>query len=486
MSLISILYPAFLFAAVLLYYALPQKIRTGWVLAVSLTFYAMQGGLSVVVLPAMILAGWLGGLWLNGEGKRKARLVLCVIAVLTPLLLVKYADFFVQSGARVLSRFGAEIRTPKISLTAPLGISFFTFQTVGYLIDVYRKRGAEKNLIRYAAFVSFFPVLTAGPIERKDTLLPQMQEEHRFDPQGVKKGLLTMLFGYFLKLVISDRLGVTVNRIFGAWETAYSPALIIGAVFFALQLYCDFAGCSLLALGAAETMGFRLIRNFETPYFSLSVAEFWRRWHISLSTWFRDYLYIPLDGNRKGRGRKYLNLMIVFLVSGLWHGAGLSFIVWGGLNGAYQVIGDLLKPLRKRVAGRLGINPDAKVNRLIRGLFTFALIDISWVFFRAPSFHSAVGYLLGMLTRWDLSCCFSGMRSQLGMSKRVCLVLAVSLVILLITSIFRYRKTDLREKILGMPIAIRWALIMAGIFFVLIFGMWGTSYDAASFIYAGF
>lgn len=486
MSLTSILYPAFLFAAVLLYYALPKKIRTGWVLAVSLAFYATQGGRAVLVLPAMILAGWLGGLWLEHGKKSRIRLFLCAAAVLAPLLVFKYATFFVSSGVRALSFFGVRAEAPALNLTAPLGISFFTFQTLGYLIDVYRKGGAERNPIRYAAFVSFFPVLTAGPIERKDTLLAQMKEEHPFDPQGVKKGLLTMLFGYFLKLVLSDRMGRLVDTVFAGWETMGSFELITGAVFFAFQLYCDFAGCSLLALGAAETMGFRLIRNFETPYFSLSVAEFWRRWHISLSTWFRDYLYIPLGGNRKGRGRKYLNLMTVFLVSGLWHGAGWTFLIWGGLNGAYQIAGDLLKPFRKRAAGRLGINPDAPVNRFFRGLFTFILIDIAWIFFRAPSLSVAAGYLKGILTRWDFGFFTVKRMTALGLNGKNLVVTAVSLLLLLAADICRYRQTDLRERLLAKPIAVRWALIMAGIFIVLIFGLWGTAYDAAAFIYAGF
>lgn len=247
---------------------------------------------------------------------------------------------------------------PSVDILLPVGISFYTFQALGYTIDVYRgDTCAEKNFFQYALFVSFFPQLVAGPIERSSHLLQQLATPHKFNSEEAKSGLLLMLWGFFLKIVLADRIAIFVDWVYGDYHTFGGWYLIVATALFAIQIYCDFAGYSIIAMGAAQILGIRLMENFQSPYLAVSVADFWRRWHISLTSWFRDYLYIPLGGSRCSKWRKYMNKMIVFLVSGLWHGAKISFVVWGGLNGLYQIIGEILQPLRDKLVKLFLLKP---------------------------------------------------------------------------------------------------------------------------------
>lgn len=258
---------------------------------------------------------------------------LSFIINLAILFLFKYFDFAIDNANRVLSHFSMQVINPTFDVILPVGISFYIFQALSYTVDVYREDvKAEKNFLKYALFVSFFPQLVAGPIERSKNLLKQVHEKHYFDAQRVKDGLLLMIWGGFQKIVIADRVAIVVDTIFNKFPQYGGMYIVVATILFAFQIYCDFSGYSTIAIGAAKVMGFQLMENFNAPYLSMSVAEFWRRWHISLSSWFRDYLYIPLGGNRKGKFRKYINLMIVFIISGLWHGAQWSFIAWGALN----------------------------------------------------------------------------------------------------------------------------------------------------------
>lgn len=260
---------------------------------------------------------------------KKTWVVLSFLSNLSILALFKYSVFLIDGANAILEKF--QIQIPVFDLVLPVGISFYTFQALSYTMDIYRNEvTAEKNLAKYALFVSFFPQLVAGPIERSKNLLLQINERHKFDYENVKDGFLLILWGFFQKIVIADRVAILVNEVYGNYENYGGFQLIVATIFFAIQIYCDFSGYSDIAIGTAQMMGFRLMKNFKQPYFSQSVAEFWRRWHISLSTWFKDYLYIPLGGNKNGKLKKYFNLMIVFLISGLWHGANWTFVGWGG------------------------------------------------------------------------------------------------------------------------------------------------------------
>ncbi|MBO7419689.1 MAG: MBOAT family protein [Spirochaetaceae bacterium] len=311
------------------------------------------------------------------------------------LFFFKYFNFFSETVSFVFDRIGVAYRIPAINVLLPVGISFYTFQALGYSIDVYKGRVApEKNILTYALFVTFFPQLVAGPIERTENLLLQFKVDHEFDYDRVTDGLKMMAYGMFKKVVVAGRLALYTDRVYADIVGSSSTAVVIATVFFAFQILCDFSGYSDIAIGVAKVLGFKLMRNFERPYFSKSIAEFWRRWHISLSTWFKDYVYIPLGGSRCSTARRCFNLFVTFLISGLWHGAAFHFVVWGALHGVYQVAGVITKPVRQLILRKAGIvSEDGKAKRwwqFFQAAFTFALVCFAWIFFRASSTADAV------------------------------------------------------------------------------------------------
>ena len=363
----------------------------------------------------------------QGISKRKGILTFALIVVFGLLAFFKYTNFLLDNVSGLLARFSVNLPVNHLDIVMPVGISFFLFQSAGYLIDIYREKiPAEKNFINYALFVSFFPSILSGPIGRAPSLLPQYLKPRSFDWDRVSEGFLLMLWGFFLKLVIADRAAIFVNNVYAGYHDIYGSAIVAATVIYAVEIYCDFCGYSTIAIGAAKMLGIRLMDNFNCPYFSVSVQDFWRRWHISLSSWFRDYLYLPLGGNRCNALRRYLNIMVVFIVSGLWHGSQWSYIVWGALNGIYQIMGSLLLPVRTRVLGIFGFDRevlDLKKNpamggsvrlaakkvtatsgiakpgladpgmtalKLLRIFITFCLIDFAWLFFRAAGLRDAV------------------------------------------------------------------------------------------------
>lgn len=327
-----------------IYFAFPKKCSYIWLLVASYYFYMCWNVEYILLLFLSTLVTFLASLGIDyceksnklQEEKKSVCKKICVIGSLTCNLLIlfffKYANFTIDSLNVLLQTLHITVIERSFDVLLPVGISFYIFQALGYTIDVYRGEiEVETNFLRYALFVSFFPQLVAGPIERSKNLMKQLKESHSFDFDRMRDGLLLMLWGYFMKIVLADRIAIFVDAIYGDLETYTGYYVLIASILFAFQIYCDFAGYSTIAMGAAKILGFTLMENFNAPYLSLSVAEFWRRWHISLSTWFRDYLYIPLGGNRKGIWRKYCNLFVVFGVSGLWHGANWTYVIWGAL-----------------------------------------------------------------------------------------------------------------------------------------------------------
>ena len=347
---------------VLLYYVIPPKIRYLWLLAASYYFYMCWNAKYALLLLSSTLVTYISGYLIDRirqarypqkkEQRRKSWVVAACCAInLGILFYFKYANFTIEVLKRAFELIHIQWNPPHADVLLPVGISFYTFQALSYTIDVYRGEiPAEKNFFRYALFVSFFPQLVAGPIERSKNLLTQLAAPSSFNAEKAKSGLLLMLWGFFLKTVLADRIAIFVDFVYGNFEKYNGLYIAVATVLFAVQIYCDFAGYSTIAIGAAEVLGIDLMENFDAPYLVTSVAAFWRRWHISLTSWFKDYLYIPLGGSRKGVYRKYVNKMIVFLLSGLWHGADFSYVVWGALNGAYQIIGEILMPLRSKIA----------------------------------------------------------------------------------------------------------------------------------------
>jgi D-alanyl-lipoteichoic acid acyltransferase DltB (MBOAT superfamily) len=338
----------------------------------------------ILILGFTIVVDYFAGIFIEiSKGYKKKLLLFCsVVANIGVLAFFKYYNFLAESFASFLGEFGFHSHVPYLKILLPIGLSFHTFQALSYTIEVYRgNQKSEKHFGIYALYVMFYPQLVAGPIERPQNMLHQFREKHFFKYDRVVDGLKLMLWGFFKKIVIADRLALYVNPVFNNVEQHNSLTLLTATFFFAFQIYCDFSGYTDIARGSARVMGFNLMLNFNRPYFSKSIREFWSRWHISLSTWFRDYVYIPLGGNRVKNLKRYRNLLIVFIVSGLWHGANWTFVIWGFMHGIFLILGTFIKlPRQKfRMAGTISAQ-----------LFTFLLVCLSWIFFRANNLHDAL------------------------------------------------------------------------------------------------
>jgi D-alanyl-lipoteichoic acid acyltransferase DltB (MBOAT superfamily) len=373
------------------YFLLTMRLKSArlarlFLLLASLFFYGSWKPAYLALIIFSVIVTWTSGLLMEGQKRGRKRLVLASSLALNAAILFffKYYGFFALSLSRISS--GA-LTLPAFNVLLPVGISFYTFQALGYSIDVYRGQvRAERDFISYALFVTFFPQLVAGPIERTGRLLPQFKVNHGFDYERVCSGLRLAAWGMFKKVVIADRLALYVNAAYGAPASFGAGALALATFFFAFQIYCDFSGYSDIAIGAARVLGFNLTRNFREPYFASSIRDFWRRWHISLSTWFKDYLYIPLGGGRKGALRQNINVMITFLVSGLWHGAAWHFVIWGALHGLFQIVERRIDGIKENAPA--AEKPSA-LRKAARICVTFALVCFAWIFFRAASGKAA-------------------------------------------------------------------------------------------------
>ncbi|MCH5345144.1 MAG: MBOAT family protein [Acetatifactor sp.] len=485
---------------VLVYFLIPKRVKYLWLLGASYYFYMSWNPKYALLILISTVATWASGLFLSvfaqqsGKKAKRAKkwcLAGCVVLNLGILFFFKYYTFAATSIEEFFSLFRISMRAPVFDVLLPVGISFYTFQALAYVFDVYRGEiPAEKNFLRYALFISFFPQLVAGPIERSKNLMRQMYEPHTFDLERVKDGLLLMGWGFFQKLVIADRIAILVTDVYDNFSDYSGMQILLATVLFAFQIYCDFGGYSDIAVGAARVMGFTLTKNFKSPYYATTVSEFWRGWHISLTTWFRDYVYIPLGGNRCGRWKKYRNLLLTFAVSGLWHGAGWNFVAWGGLNGIYQVIGDLTRPFRTGLQKQLHIRTDCGSYHLLQGLTTFIFVDFAWLFFRSNTLVDALQMLRHVITHPDLLATFDpdtllGINTM-TLSEKDFFVMLVSLAVLMLVDHWKKQKVDLKGKLERQNIWFRCLVYYGLIFTVLIFGIYGPEYDASTFIYFQF
>lgn len=394
-------YQFFIFFPVvtLLYFALPHRTRLPMLLAASCIFYMAFIPVYILILFVLIVIDYYMAIGIaQAEGrKRKVYLICSILATCSALFIFKYFNFFNGIAASLARFLNLHYPIGPLRIILPIGLSFHTFQSLSYVIEVYKKnQKVEYNFAIYALYVMFYPQLVAGPIERPQNLLHQFYEKHYFDYDRVTNGLKLMVWGMFKKVVIADRLAVFVSAVYDNPFNFQGISYIVATVFFAFQIYCDFSGYSDIAIGAAQVMGFRLMDNFNRPYFSRSVSEFWKRWHISLSTWFRDYVYIPLGGNRVGKKRLYFNVLATFFISGLWHGANWTFIVWGLLHGFYLILGILTSSMRKKIISFTGLNSYGGAHRIFQIAITFALVCFGWIFFRARNIEEAL-YISGNL-----------------------------------------------------------------------------------------
>ena len=460
------------FPAVSLVYFLLRnnRWRIPFLLLASYYFYmSWKPVYALLILTSTVLTYGCGLLVERHAGNRRRQrgfLIASLVINFGILFLYKYYNFIGDSITALLDACGLGWQVPRLDVLLPVGISFYTFQAVGYSIDVYRGTiRAERNFATYALFVSFFPQLVAGPIERAKNLLPQFHEEHRFCYTDAVEGLKQMLWGFFMKLCVADVLAEYVDAVFNNVAQHNGTSMALAALFFTFQIYCDFGGYSNIAIGAARVMGFRLMENFHRPYFSLNIKEFWKRWHISLSTWFMDYVYIPLGGNRVKYPRHLSNLMVTFLVSGLWHGANWTFVIWGALHGTYQVLGNLWRRYVHQPQYRTA------VSRLLAMAGCFVLVAFAWIFFRANTVADAFSIVGKLFTD----------HGPLYISALLFLTGGTSLAILL----FKDMKDEYLPKIKLVHsrfYAVRYVSILSMVSYILLFG----ALDGGQFIYFQF
>ncbi|MCZ8516893.1 MBOAT family protein [Paenibacillus filicis] len=465
------------------YFILPHRLRWILLLAGSCYFYMAFVPKYILILAFEIVVNYFVGIALEKTDGRLKRGILTfgILVNVSVLFLFKYFNFFNENIALLAHWLHWNYGLGSLSLLLPIGLSFHTFQSIGYLIDVGRGRqAAERHFGIFSLFVMFYPQLVAGPIERSGNLLRQFYEKHEIDLDRMASGLKLIIWGLFKKMVIADRLADVVNKVYGEPSSYSGPALITATIFFAVQIYCDFSGYSDIAIGAARVMGFRLMENFRQPYFSQSISEFWRRWHISLSTWFKDYVYIPLGGNRVAQWRRLFNLFVTFTVSGIWHGANWTYVIWGALNGCYLIVSVLTEPMRNAMVKRIGLNKIPFLHQIIRMLITFTLICFSWIFFRASSLSSALD-VIGHLTS------FSHYRVT-SLSKVIpqteLIIDAALLAVLLIVDLIQEKKGTW-TVLSRIPLGFRWFFYYAILFAIFVLGVYDVAYKT-SFIYFQF
>lgn len=474
----------FFIAVTSLYFALPHRFRWQMLLAASCYFYMVFVPVYILILGGTIVVDYFAGILIEkASGRRRKLFLICsLVANVGVLAVFKYYNFLNENLGAVLSAVGMNNPVPYLSILLPIGLSFHTFQAMSYTIEVYRgNQKAERHFGIYSLYVMFYPQLVAGPIERPQNLLPQFHAQHSFNYSNMTSGLRLMAWGLIKKTVIADRLSIVVDHVYNDPTQFNSLSLLLATVFFTFQIYCDFSGYSDMAIGAARTMGFHLMKNFNAPYFSRSVSEFWKRWHISLSTWFKDYLYITLGGNRVAIPRMYLNLFIVFLVSGLWHGANWTYIIWGALHGTFLVVALMSKNLRKKINHVTGLGRF----EFLSIVSTFALVSLAWVFFRANTVEGAV-YIITHI--------FSGMPSVISdvlHHRQVFqylgatlfdLKLSFVLIPLLLLAEWMQIRFHLSRRVVSLPLPLRWGLYYSAIVVVLMLGV----FDDRQFIYFQF
>lgn len=476
----SIEFAIFFPVVVAMFFLSPQRWRVSLLLAASCLFYMAFIPVYILILLVTILIDYFAGMYIERvEGrKKKALLYLSVISTCAVLFVFKYLGFFTASYEGLAGLLGWHLPHTVVKIILPIGLSFHTFQSLSYVVEVYRgKQRAEHNFIVYATYVMFFPQLVAGPIERPQNLLHQFREWHEFNYTNVTCGLKRMAWGFFKKLVVADRLALYVNDVYGAPRNFNGLQLTLATFFFAYQIYCDFSGYSDIAIGAAQVLGFKLMENFRTPYYSLSIGEFWKRWHISLSTWFRDYVYIPLGGNRVSTRRHIANLLVTFGVSGLWHGANWTYVWWGLLNSFYLVMGSLTKDWRNRLFGAAGLGEHTRTRKAIMLVSTFVLTCLAWVVFRANSMGDAAYVVTHLARGWD----FQQIKTTQFLLRQLPVAVAAILV-LEIGQLLAQSSLSVTSVLGRWPRPARWAAYAAFVMLVVLFGV----YRNTQFIYFQF
>ena len=474
---------------VFVYFMTPYRLRWVILLVASYYFYMAWKASYIILIVISTLIDYFSSHMMSRYSEKKQRRPFLYLSIFTNLGLLftfKYFNFFNESLANTFNFLNLSYSIPSLEVLLPVGISFYTFQTMSYSIDVYQgKIKPEKHLGIFAVFVAFFPQLVAGPIERAGNLLGQFRKSFDFNYVRVTDGLKLMAWGMFKKVVIADNLAIMVNNVYNNPLEYEGISLVIATIFFAFQIYCDFSGYSDIAIGAAQVMGFKLMLNFNRPYYAKSISEFWKRWHISLSTWFRDYTYIPLGGNRVVKWRWYYNLFITFLVSGLWHGANWTFVIWGAVHGLYLILAVVSKEKWSAFYQKFNINPSGSLISGLQVLTTFSLVCFAWIFFRANNLSDAL-YIIqhsfsSISNLWKMSASDINHVLFLDGGFNIFMISVFAILIMEIIH-FMQRKGSIRLLLTRRPVWLRWLAYYFLIFSILLFGQ----FESQDFIYFQF
>jgi D-alanyl-lipoteichoic acid acyltransferase DltB (MBOAT superfamily) len=483
MSYTSWNYYAMVIVLIIAYYALPKKIRWISLLAGSVFFYTqlIYRKKQIAIFICSIVVSYIAGIVIekirNKDNKFLKRAVLAISILLTalPLLLEKLGDFMC----------GSVLHITKVSWIIPVGLSFYTLQLIAYMVDVYNgKTKAQLNPLKYGLFASFFPQIIQGPIPRYEKLNKELFEGNDYSFDNIIAGIQLVIWGFFLKYMIADKAAVIVNSVFDHYH-AYSGGYIwIAGILYSMQLYADFLSCTTMSQGVAEMFGIHLDNNFMHPYFSTSIKDFWRRWHMSLSKWLRDYIYIPLGGNRKGKYHKWLNILITFAVSGLWHGGRWKFLIWGLLHALYQIIGEVKDSLIDDKW--IDTKSKRRVWIVFQRVVTFLLVMVAWIIFRADTFQASIEMIRTMIVGYNPWIWFDDSLFRLGLNWKECAALAFSIGVLFLVSYEQEKGRQLRKWISSQNIIVRWGIYLLAIWTIWICGSYGFGFDAKDFIYGGF
>lgn len=416
--------------------------------------------------------------------KAKKYLLLGLVFLIGTLALCKYAAFVISNLNTVFSLF-SNLQIPLFELIVPIGISFYTFMAISYLVDVYRcKYRAEQDFVSFAAYLLYFPHVVQGPIDRFDKIKAQMEQGVKLSYKNITFGAQLVVWGFFKKMVIADRLDVFVSSIYDNWSEYTGAILILATVVYSIQLYADFSGCIDIVSGISEMLGIKLDKNFRQPYFSKTMPEFWKRWHISLGSFFRDYVYIPLGGSRTTKGRRIVNILVVWILTGIWHGAEWKYVAWGMFHAVLIILSTVFKDTNKKLTQLLRIDVNTFDWKLFQIVRTFTLSCISRVFFRASGLTAALGILTNFFKDFNISALLDGRILNYGLSGKDIIVAIVSIIVLFVVDVLQ-EHTCVREQLAKQNIAFRWIVYLSGIFSIILFGVYG-SLSSSSFIYFQF
>lgn len=450
-------------------------------LIISYFFYACIDPKYIILLIFVTLNTYISARLMKGKYK-KVVLMGCVTVNLLMLTIFKYWNYGISLICKII-----HLRAEAFSLIVPIGMSFYMLQALGYLIDVYQEKfPAEKNFISYALFVSFFPTILSGPIERSNHLLQQIQNGAPFSYEKAKRGLLLIAFGLFEKILIADRISVLIARVYGDYKGYSGFTIFFMAILYAIEIYADFAGYSSIALGVARLFGFELINNFRQPYFARSISDFWRRWHISLSSWLRDYVYIPLGGSRCRKWKIYRNLLITFMISGLWHGNGLKYLLWGAIHGIYLVLERLTSPLRNRLREGAYINTDCWSYHFFEGLVTFLLVDFAWIIFSANNISHVYGLFNKIFLHFDLGGAILRKEFLAGMDEGRWFLLILEIGVIIAVDTLHEKNISISIWLEKQNLLFRWGLYLLIAIVILVGAIYNYGMGASSFIYTQF